>query len=169
MVYDVNSLSNNLASFRSRVPKPSLNQPQTRAQLREVENRILRFSCPVSSRCHINDRGALRQEPTNRHLQAAAQQLQILRTHPSIIRDRGHSPRFLIPRTEGSAMPTLEEYRAWADQNLQRARAAQTESERLFYLDLARTYLREIVRLDSVTSQGLPHATALFPPHVHRR
>jgi hypothetical protein len=66
-------------------------------------------------------------------------------------------------------MPTLEEYRGWADKNLQRARTAQTEAERLFYLDLARTYLGEIVRLDSVTSQGLPPATTLFPPHAQQR
>jgi hypothetical protein len=46
-------------------------------------------------------------------------------------------------------VPTLEEYRTLTDQNLQLARAAQTESERRFYLDLARTYLREVVRLDS--------------------
>jgi hypothetical protein len=66
-------------------------------------------------------------------------------------------------------MPTLEEYRVWADENLQRARAAQTEGERLFYLDLARTYLREIMRLDRIVFQGLLPATTLFPPHVHRR
>ena len=70
-------------------------------------------------------------------------------------------------------MPTLEEYRAWVDQNLQQARAAQTEGERLFYLDLARTYLREVVRLDCVASPDLPPATTLVasssqtstPPH----
>jgi hypothetical protein len=56
-------------------------------------------------------------------------------------------------------MPTLEEYRSWADQNILRARAAQTESERLFYLDLARTYLSEVVRLDS--PKGLPPAAML--------
>jgi hypothetical protein len=66
-------------------------------------------------------------------------------------------------------MPTLEEYRAWADKNLERARDAQTESERLFYLDLAQTYLREAVRLDSVTLQELPPAATLFPLHGHRR
>jgi hypothetical protein len=66
-------------------------------------------------------------------------------------------------------MPTLEEYRSWVDQNLQLARAAQTEEERLFYLDLARTYLREVVRLDAASSPSLPPATAFFPPRAHRR
>ena len=56
-------------------------------------------------------------------------------------------------------MPTLEEYRTWADQNLRLARAAQTESERRFYLDLAGTYLREVVRLDS--GKALPPAGTL--------
>ena len=66
-------------------------------------------------------------------------------------------------------MPTLEEYRAWADQNLRRARAAQTEGERLFYRDLARTYLREVVRLDSIVSPGLPPTTTFLPPRAHQR
>jgi hypothetical protein len=57
------------------------------------------------------------------------------------------------------AMPTLEEYRSWTDQNILRARAAQTDSERLFYLDLARTYLSEVVRLDG--AKGLPPAAML--------
>jgi hypothetical protein len=61
-------------------------------------------------------------------------------------------------------MPTLDEYRAWADQNLERARTAQTEEERLFYLDLTRTYLREVMRLDDLMSQGLPPAATLCPP-----
>jgi hypothetical protein len=61
-------------------------------------------------------------------------------------------------------MPTLEDYRTWADQNLQRARAAKSEEERLFYLDLTRTYLREVIRLDDLMSQGLPPATTLCPP-----
>jgi len=56
-------------------------------------------------------------------------------------------------------VPTLDEYRTWADQNLRLARAAQTESERRFYLDLAGTYLREVVRLDS--GKALPHAGTL--------
>lgn len=56
-------------------------------------------------------------------------------------------------------MPTLEEYRAWSDQNILRARAARSEAERLFYLDLARTYLREVIRLDS--AKGLPPAPRL--------
>jgi len=56
-------------------------------------------------------------------------------------------------------MPSLEEYRAWTDQNLLLARAAQTEGERLFYLDLARAYLHEIVRLDR--AKDLPPAGTL--------
>jgi hypothetical protein len=56
-------------------------------------------------------------------------------------------------------MPTLEEYRAWIDQNLLLARAAQTESERILYLDLTRTYLREVVRLDG--AKGLPSVSTL--------
>lgn len=65
-------------------------------------------------------------------------------------------------------MPTLEDYRAWADENLHRARAAETKGERLFYLDLARTYLREVLRQDSTVSQGLPPAATLFPQHAYR-
>jgi hypothetical protein len=61
-------------------------------------------------------------------------------------------------------MPTVEEYRAWVDQNILRARAAQSEAERLFYLDLARTYLREVLRLDDL--KGLPPTANL--PHEHR-
>lgn len=75
----------------------------------------------------------------------------------------------LIPKTEGAAIPTLEEYRAWADQNLRRARDAQSESERRCYLDLARTYLREVVRLDSEMSPGLPAAAVLILSHADRR
>jgi len=53
-------------------------------------------------------------------------------------------------------MPTLEEYCAWTEQNISRARVAQTDAERLFYLDLARTYPSEVVRLDSAKLCRLP-------------
>jgi hypothetical protein len=56
-------------------------------------------------------------------------------------------------------VPTLAEYRTWTDQNLRLARAAQTESERRFYLNLAGTYLGEVVRLDS--AKALPPAGTL--------
>jgi hypothetical protein len=65
-------------------------------------------------------------------------------------------------------MPAVEEYRAWVDQNLLRARVAQTEAERSFYVDLARTYLREVLRLDSPRSlpptASLPHDASKFDP-----
>jgi hypothetical protein len=70
---------------------------------------------------------------------------------------------------KGNVMPKLEEYRAWADKSLERARAAQTESERVFYLDLARTHLCEVVRPDSVTFPELPPAATLFPLRGHWR
>ena len=56
-------------------------------------------------------------------------------------------------------MPTLEEYRTWTDQNLRLAHAAQSESERRFYLNLAGTYLREVVRMDG--AKALPRAGTL--------